>query len=250
MNIPDGKREFHWAVLSVKHEGCPFAGLSTAFNTTVRPTFFDASNTLKPDLSEIDVYLNIDTYVDRTSFFETAKPLIPNLKVFLLDPSIDDNRTFMVARVKDSTLSQTFAELNRFPNIYARGEQEYLTIKAFMDYVEWRPLLEKMESKLAQVGEVKIERLGKIRSIEEYKILYTESQLVETPVSSLSKEENAVLMTAITYGYYEQPRRMNLDELAKKMGIPKATLNQKLRKIEERLVLRATQKDVFSWRGS
>jgi hypothetical protein len=246
--VKKNKREFFWAVFSVTHEGCPLIGLSTKFNATVRPSFFDASMPTKKFPEAIDVCLEVDTYIEPSLFFDLSDPFMKNLNVLAFEPSMDENRTLIIGTMSDSTVKETFVQLERIPPMYARGAYEYITIRALMNYETWRKFLEKLEAKLSSLGEVALERLGKVRTVDEYRVLRIESLMIETPLACLSHEENMILSTALTYGYYEQPRRINLDELSRRMGIPKATLHQRLRKIEEKLLTRAAQRDAFSWR--
>ena len=49
---------------------------------------------------------------------------------------------------------------------------------------------------------------------------------------SLSEEQRLTLQTAAENGYYEIPRQITLDELAKKMDLPRSTVSYRLRRAE------------------
>ena len=55
-------------------------------------------------------------------------------------------------------------------------------------------------------------------------------------LSVLTDKQRSILITAHKYGYYDYPKRINSQQLAKKVDVGKATLVQHLRKAEGRLL--------------
>jgi hypothetical protein len=45
------------------------------------------------------------------------------------------------------------------------------------------------------------------------------------------------LLTAVEHGYYEIPKRVTADELAKRQGQPRSTLEEHIRKAESKVLL-------------
>ena len=87
-----------------------------------------------------------------------------------------------------------------------------------------------------QVGEFikKITALG----IRHKVVLLTEANFSpDSPLGKLTEKQREVLIAAYKLGYYDIPRRINSEKLAKKLNIGSATLGEHLRKAEQRLLL-------------
>jgi predicted DNA binding protein len=61
---------------------------------------------------------------------------------------------------------------------------------------------------------------------------FTPSSLVD----NLTIKQRNTLQTAYRLGYFEVPRRIDSSNLAKRLGVGRATLNEHLRKAERRLL--------------
>ncbi len=87
-----------------------------------------------------------------------------------------------------------------------------------------------------QVGEFikKITALG----IRHKVVLLTEANFsLESPLSKLTEKQREVLIAAYKLGYYDIPRRINSEKLAKKLNLGNSTLGEHLRKAERRLLI-------------
>jgi len=66
----------------------------------------------------------------------------------------------------------------------------------------------------------------------------------DSPLNELTEKQREVLATAYDFGYYDIPRRINSNDLAKKLGIVNSTLVEHIRKAEQRLIVHIlTQKN-------
>ena len=57
-----------------------------------------------------------------------------------------------------------------------------------------------------------------------------------SPLAKLTEKQREVIITAYKLGYYDIPRKINSETLAKKLNIGNATLGEHLRKAERRLL--------------
>ena len=98
-------------------------------------------------------------------------------------------------------------------------------------------------------GKIKISFLGSekqvknfMEKIDELGIRYRVVLLADanfspiSPLNRLTEKQREVLMAAYKLGYYEIPRKITSEELAKKLGIVDSTLVEHLRKAEQRLM--------------
>lgn len=61
---------------------------------------------------------------------------------------------------------------------------------------------------------------------------------VQPPVAFLTLPQDDALRAAVAAGYYRIPRKLNLHQLAKKLGITSASLSERLRRAEGRIISR------------
>lgn len=73
---------------------------------------------------------------------------------------------------------------------------------------------------------------GRITKLSYMKAMYTDDSFL----SCLTEKQRQVLIAANKHGYYEYPRKITSEQLAKKVGLSKPTVVQHLRKAEVRLI--------------
>ncbi len=59
----------------------------------------------------------------------------------------------------------------------------------------------------------------------------------ESPLSRLTEKQRKILIAAYKQGYYDLPRKINSEQLAKKLDVVSSTLVEHLRKAERRLLI-------------
>ena len=62
------------------------------------------------------------------------------------------------------------------------------------------------------------------------------SVFIQHEVPKLTEKQRQVLELAIEYGYYKYPRKVSVQDLAKKVKMPRTTFQEHLRKAEERVM--------------
>ena len=98
-------------------------------------------------------------------------------------------------------------------------------------------------------GKVKFSFLGNTQQVKEfcegiakigihYKvILLTDLNFSPiSPLNQLTEKQREVLITAYKMGYYDVPRKLNSNDIAKKLGLVNSTVVEHLRKAEQRLI--------------
>lgn len=81
-----------------------------------------------------------------------------------------------------------------------------------------------------------------LRSLQKEKISFKIISIMDarfspnSPVSRLTRKQREVLTKALELGYYDRPRRISSEELAKKLGLTKSTLVVHRRKAEKRVL--------------
>jgi predicted DNA binding protein len=77
-----------------------------------------------------------------------------------------------------------------------------------------------------------IKMLGEVQSMSFKKATFNEQSIL----SCLTEKQREILIAAKQNGYYKYPRKINSEELSKKIGLSKPTVVQHLRKAEIRLI--------------
>jgi predicted DNA binding protein len=135
----------------------------------------------------------------------------------------DGNRYIVVSKVK--FLKRFTRRANKFnldiiwstPSIFSKN-------KMVMSVVGNEENLKKFLEVIKTIGEVK--------NVSFKKATYDEQSIL----SCLTEKQKEILIAAKKNGYYNYPRKINSQELSKKIGLSKPTVIQHLRKAEERIL--------------
>lgn len=212
------------ASIRVKHE-CPYRGISERF----------------PDLTIREWPLSDCQVLEITTETTPTDELLEEISQLgtVLHESADDSGYHVVTQSCLCTLED--AVIDRFeehnclyqsPTIYRQGWEHYTAV-AFDDD-DIRALLSDLRS------DRDIELLSKTSIAEKqipHSMLAPANQLFE----NLTDRQLAALQLALERGYYEQPRKTSLRELAEQTSVARSTYEEHLRKAENKLLTNAGQ---------
>ena len=77
-----------------------------------------------------------------------------------------------------------------------------------------------------------LDRIGEVKEVHVLPASFHQ----EDVLANLTERQREFIVQAKRYGYYDYPRRINSGELAKRVGVSKATVVEHLRKAEGRLI--------------
>lgn len=106
-------------------------------------------------------------------------------------------------------------------------------------------------SELSKKNEFNVIGMQKI-TIEDFsKVVSALPLIIEliNKIEGLSATEKTALKAAIKYGFYEDPKKIKIDELSSLLGVSKGCLSRKLRRVEEKILSMACkiieERDVY-----
>ncbi|WP_226023844.1 helix-turn-helix domain-containing protein [Halomicrobium salinisoli] len=213
------------ASLRVKHE-CPYRSISERF----------------PDLTIREWPLSDCQVLEISSEEAPTDELlaeIDELGTVLHESSDDDDGYHVVTQSCLCSLEESIVDrfeahncLYQSPTIYRQGWEHY-TVVAF-DEADVRSLLDELRS------DRDIELLSKT-SIAEKQVPHSMLAPVDRLFDDVTDRQLAALQLALESGYYEQPRRTSLRELAQQTAVARSTYEEHLRKAENKLLSNAGQ---------
>ncbi|MFG1518921.1 MAG: helix-turn-helix domain-containing protein [Thermoplasmataceae archaeon] len=131
--------------------------------------------------------------------------------------------------INNSTIRITESEkcLWRAPVRYRSGEEEITVISPLQE--NFRSLFEKLRN----IGEVEISRKVQVLP-EDLRDNWTVS--IMELFSDLTDIQTKYILEAISSGYFDTPRRVSLEELAKRNGISQSTMQEHINKARNRII--------------
>ncbi|MEF8883464.1 MAG: helix-turn-helix domain-containing protein [Halapricum sp.] len=212
------------ASFRVKHE-CPYREISEHH----------------PDLTIREWYLSDCQVIEIASTGRPTDELLEQIDQLgtVLHKSIDESGLHVVTQsclcsLEDSIIER-FEEYNCLyqpPTIHRQGWEHYSVI-AF-DEGDVRALLQDLEA------DRDIEVLSKT-AITEQRVPHSMLAPVDQLFEDLTDRQMAALRLALERGYYEQPRKTSLRELAEDTAVARSTFEEHLRKAENKLLTNAGQ---------
>jgi hypothetical protein len=212
----------HEASFRVRHE-CPYREISERY----------------PDLTIREWYLSDCQVIEITSPTSPADELLEEIDDLgtILHRSVDDSGLHVVTQSclcsLEGSIIDRFEEydcLYQPPTIHRQGWEHY-TVIAF-DESDGRALVRDLEA------DRDIQVLSKT-AITEQQIPHSMLAPVEQLFEGVTERQMAALRLALECGYYEQPRKTTLRELAEQTAVARSTYEEHLRKAENKLLTNA-----------
>ncbi|WP_049917044.1 helix-turn-helix domain-containing protein [Halogeometricum pallidum] len=212
------------ASFRVKHE-CPYREISERH----------------PDLTIREWYLSDCQVIEITAPGSPTEELLDEIDHIgtILHKSIDESGLHVVTQsclcsLEDSIIERFEAHncLYQPPTIHRQGWEHY-TVIAF-DESDVRALLHDLEA------DRDIEVLSKT-AITEQQIPHSMLAPVDQLFENVTERQLAALRLALESGYYEQPRKTSLRELADQTAVARSTYEEHLRKAENKILTNAGQ---------
>jgi predicted DNA binding protein len=212
------------ASFRVRHE-CPYREISERY----------------PDLTIREWYLDDCQVIEITAPGSPTDGLLEEIDRLgtVLHRSVDESGLHVVTQsclcsLEDSIIER-FEEFNCLyqpPTIHRQGWEHYSVI-AF-DERDVRALLNDLEA------DRNVEVLSKT-AITEQEIPHSMLAPVDQLFDDVTERQLAALRLALESGYYEQPRKTSLRELAEQTAVARSTYEEHLRKAENKLLTNAGQ---------
>lgn len=232
----EGFVEFYWGAIRAIHSGCPFMELSEKVMSMIRPQMLrnvPMEDGAIPFVTQLPQYFSVRDLRNITGD-------IKGMKLTAIHPDISRNRTLIMGLSYDELIHDvlTRKEFERMGtgNLYSQAKFEVLpvvTIDRDDLFIAEKLIKEKAET---LGGDAYLDTIGRVASFQDYMNQQEAFNPVPTSIPGLSVAEAAILEAAIGFGYYENPRKLNQEELAKRIGMAKSTLSAQLRTIENRIV--------------
>ncbi|MFT4931715.1 MAG: putative DNA binding protein [Natronomonas sp.] len=214
----------HEASFRVRHE-CPYRELSEAY----------------PDVTIREWYLDDCQVLEITSTTAPTDELLDEIRRLgtVLHQSADADGVHVVTRsclcTLEGSLIDRFEEydcLYQPPTVHRQGWEHY-TVVAF-DESDVRALLRDLDA------DRNVEVLSKT-AVDERRIPHSMLAPVDSLFDDLTDRQLAALRLALDAGYYEQPRRTSIRDLADRTSVSRSTFEEHLRKAENKLLSGAGQ---------
>lgn len=152
-----------------------------------------------------------------------------------IDVISDNRKVHLITRARSctagvETVTESIDELKLlevYPVVYDSG-WEYYRVVTF-NPEEFGKLLKKLR---ASGFEVEVLKRGAFEGL----LASSLSPSADALFSKLTEKQMDSLVTAFIYGYYDRPRRADIQSIAKKLGVPRSTFQEHLKKAERKVM--------------
>ncbi|QIW25326.1 bacterio-opsin activator [Sulfolobus sp. S-194] len=205
--------------LRLRHEGC-WSGL-TEYNNFIATTLTAKPNREKKFIIAYDE-VKLNNNYDIKNFLKDLKKSDRVKEIYNIN-KINTSREIYRILLKESYESMVRGILDNYTifdvkDIIVKGEERLVLIIPISEVIE---LKKDMES------------IGKVLKITYNKIRLND---VFLSIFSLSKREKESMKLAYLYGFYEMPKKITLDELAKILRVSKPTVEEYIRRAERKII--------------
>lgn len=206
------------ASFKVKHE-CPYRTVSEQYPVTIREWFMN-------DHQILEVAGPTTPSDDLTDEIEALGTI--------LHQASDDDDLYAVVRSAlcslDDSLIPRFEEYNCLympPTVYRRGWEHY-TVTAFDD--------QNVRSLLSDLDQDRNIELLSTTAAETRRVPHSLFMSADSLFGGLTPRQLEALRIALDSGYFEQPRRVAIKELADQTNVARSTYEEHLRKAQNKLI--------------
>jgi hypothetical protein len=133
--------------------------------------------------------------------------------------------SYVSSEVTNSCFCLVFHEIDSVPRIQRVEGNKIIVTVLVPDRATLRELIERLRATDASVSVYRITRTNADKE---------ESIVID--VTDVTEKQRQALQVAIDAGYYETPRRADLEDLSEQLGISKSAVSQRLKAVESRLV--------------
>lgn len=184
---------------------------------------YEIIHLLRFDREEFAAILKIET-IDSSIKIEDlmSKVDLKNAKVQLLEQDKSGAKTFfMSGKVQENSDERSILSFGGYLSTPFEIRDGKIKIAFLGDEKQLKGLLENLG---------KLDLKFRVASLTDAKFS------PESPLNLLTEKQREVIVSAFEHGYYESPRRISSQELAKKLKLKSSTLVEHRRKAEQRLL--------------
>lgn len=228
-------RPIYYGEMEVIHNDCPFLSISNNLDEELNLQILFS----RKENSYQTVRFHLNQVVGQSAIENVLSDSL-NSKSVKEAKIIVNGGTMFELTCNDAPLNQIskivelpFGEIARY-TAYPDRETYTLFSPTFKD-MNGKERLLKLEEQLGQYGTVNLLEFRKLER-KDHEMMSFLDRHGEFPEIWLNPDELNILNIAMDYGYFESPKRIGLDELAKKLKISRGMLSDRLRQINRHVL--------------